>query len=189
MIQTVGLQNLTLIARSLIVRAPRREAEVHGRNDVCRDLNYIKAYHVDPNSQATSNTHCPSSSSQRTHILSHHLPKPPTMAPHLEKRFTMRGYTSRDGTCDLKAMRSGPSRLIVPVTGGFIKGHGVDAEVLRGGGDWPLVRPGMAVTASISSVLSLSHHSSTHRPASHISTSELTRAHPTATSSSSTTME
>jgi hypothetical protein len=171
------------------VRVSRREAGGHGRNAVCRNLDYIKAYHVGPNSQATSNIHCPSSSSQKTHIISHHLLKTPTMAPHLEKRFTMRGYTSKDGTCDLKAMRGGPSRLIVPVTGGFIKGHGVDAEVLRGGGDWPLVRPAMTVTASISSVLTLSHHSSTHQPASHILTFGLTRAHPTATSSSSTTTE
>jgi hypothetical protein len=111
------------------------------------------------------------------------------MAPHLEKRFTMRGYTSKDGTCDLKAMRGGPSRLIVPVTSGFIKGAGIEAEVLQGGGDWPLVRPGMTDTASIPNVLTKSRHSSTHRPASHISTSGLTRAHPTATSSSCTTTE
>ena len=51
----------------------------------------------------------------------------------------MRGYTSKDATCDLKTMRSGPTRLIVPVVGGFIKGQGVEAEVLSGGGDWPLV--------------------------------------------------
>jgi hypothetical protein len=151
MIQTVGLRNLTLLARS-DVRVSRREAGEHDRNAVCRSLNYIKAYHVDPNSQATFNTRCLSSSSQTTHIISHHLPKPPTMAPHLEKRFTMRGYTSKDSTCDLKAMRGGPSRLIVPVTGGFIKGHGVDAEVLRGGGDWPLVHPGMTNPASISKI-------------------------------------
>jgi hypothetical protein len=79
------------------------------------------------------------------------------MTPKLEKRFTMRGYTAKNGTCDLKAMRSGPSRLIVPVTGGFIKGHGVDAEVLQGGGDWPLVCPGVTDTALVSSVLIDSH--------------------------------
>jgi hypothetical protein len=62
------------------------------------------------------------------------------MTPRLERRFTMRGYTSSDGTCDLKAIQSGPTRLIVPVVGGFFKGEGVEAEVLSGGGDWPLVR-------------------------------------------------
>jgi hypothetical protein len=61
------------------------------------------------------------------------------MGPKLDKRFTMRGYIARDGICDLKAIHGGSSRLIIPVTGGFVKGHGVEAEVLPGGGDWPLV--------------------------------------------------
>ena len=85
--------------------------------------------------------HKPSS----THITSNdsHI-----MAPKLEKRFTMRGYTSKDATCDLKAMRSGPTRLIVPVVGGFIRGEGLEAEVLSGGGDWPLVCPSVTISCS-----------------------------------------
>jgi hypothetical protein len=63
------------------------------------------------------------------------------MGPKLDERFRMRGYIAKNDICDLKAIHGGPSRLIIPVTGGFIKGHGVEAQVLPGGGDWPLVCP------------------------------------------------
>lgn len=51
----------------------------------------------------------------------------------------MRGYLSTENILDLKSIRSGPSRLIIPITGGFIKGPGVEAEILPSGADWPLV--------------------------------------------------
>lgn len=62
-----------------------------------------------------------------------------TMAPIFEHVFTMRGYMSKENTVDLKAIKSGASRIIVPITHGFIKGSGLEAEILPGGGDWILV--------------------------------------------------
>lgn len=61
------------------------------------------------------------------------------MAPKLERFFTMRGYMSKENTVDLKAIKGGASRIIVPITHGFIKGSGLEAEILPGGGDWILV--------------------------------------------------
>lgn len=51
----------------------------------------------------------------------------------------MRGYLSTEHILDLKAIRSGPSRLVIPIAGGFIKGQDVEAEILPSGADWPLV--------------------------------------------------
>ncbi len=61
------------------------------------------------------------------------------MAPKLEKTFTMRGYMDQKNSHDLKAIWTGPSRIIVPIVSGFLKGPGVDAEIVPGGGDWILV--------------------------------------------------
>lgn len=61
------------------------------------------------------------------------------MAPNLEKRFTMRAYLSKDNILDLAAIRSGPRRIIAAVVGGFIKGEGLDAEIVPGGSDWMMV--------------------------------------------------
>lgn len=61
------------------------------------------------------------------------------MAPQLQVVFKMRGYMSKQNTVNLKAIKSGASRIIVPITHGFIKGSGLEAEILPGGGDWILV--------------------------------------------------
>ena len=61
------------------------------------------------------------------------------MAPKLEQVFAMRGYMSKENTINLKAIKGGPVRVVVPITHGFIKGSGLDAEILPGGGDWILV--------------------------------------------------
>jgi hypothetical protein len=61
------------------------------------------------------------------------------MAPKLEHAFTMRGYMSQENSVDLKAIKSGPYRIIVPITHGFLRGSGLEATLLPGGGDWILV--------------------------------------------------
>jgi len=61
-------------------------------------------------------------------------------APKLEKHFTMRIYLSKENIYDLGAMRNGPHRHIAAITRGFIKGEGVEAEILPGGADWVSVR-------------------------------------------------
>lgn len=67
------------------------------------------------------------------------------MAPKLELVFTMRGYMDPENTVDLKAIKSGPHRIIVPMNRGFIEGSGLKAQVLPGSGDWILVRPTFSV--------------------------------------------
>jgi hypothetical protein len=57
-------------------------------------------------------------------------------APKLEKHFTMRIYLSEENIYDLGAMRNGPHRHIAAITRGFIKGEGLEAEILPGGADW-----------------------------------------------------
>jgi hypothetical protein len=57
-------------------------------------------------------------------------------APKLEKHFTMRIYLSKENIHDLGAMRNGPHRHIAAITRGFIKGEGLEAEILPGGADW-----------------------------------------------------
>lgn len=61
------------------------------------------------------------------------------MGPKLELCCTMRGYMSKENTVTLDGIKGGPSRIIVPITHGFIVGPGVKAEVLPGSGDWILV--------------------------------------------------
>ena len=61
------------------------------------------------------------------------------MAPKLEQRFTMRIYLSKGNTHGLGAMRNGPHRYIAAITSGFIKGEGVEGEILPGGADWVMV--------------------------------------------------
>lgn len=60
------------------------------------------------------------------------------MAPKLESAFTMRAYLSKD-TLKLDGIKSGPSRLVLPITHGFVEGSGLKAKVLPGGADWLLV--------------------------------------------------
>lgn len=62
------------------------------------------------------------------------------MAPKLELVFTMRGYMDPQNIVNLKAIKSGPHRIIVPMNRGFIEGSGLKAQVLPGSGDWILVR-------------------------------------------------
>jgi hypothetical protein len=61
------------------------------------------------------------------------------MAPKLEHVFTMRGYMSKEDTANVNTVKSGPLRIIVPLTHGFIRGSGLDATLLPGGSDWILV--------------------------------------------------
>jgi Protein of unknown function (DUF3237) len=63
------------------------------------------------------------------------------MASKLELAFTMRGYMSKENSLDLKTIKSGAQRVIVPITHGFIEGSGLKAELVPGGGDWILVLP------------------------------------------------
>lgn len=61
------------------------------------------------------------------------------MAPKLEHCFTIRVYISKDATVNIGAVKAGPSRVVVPVTHGFVEGSGLTATVLPGGADWILV--------------------------------------------------
>lgn len=58
------------------------------------------------------------------------------MVPKLEQVFTLRAYI--DHGHQLGSTKGGAHRIIVPVTGGFIKGKDLDAEILPGGADWLL---------------------------------------------------
>ncbi|KAK5144699.1 hypothetical protein LTR04_001494 [Oleoguttula sp. CCFEE 6159] len=60
------------------------------------------------------------------------------MAPKLEHAFTMRGYISKENSMDLGAMKQGPTRIIVPISHGFVRGSGLEATIAPGGGDWIL---------------------------------------------------
>lgn len=51
----------------------------------------------------------------------------------------MRINLSKENTHGLGAMRNGPHRHIAAITSGFIKGEGVEAEILPGGADWVMV--------------------------------------------------
>ena len=62
------------------------------------------------------------------------------MAPKLELAFTMRSYVSVQQTLILGAVKGDLRRSITPITHGYIKGSGLDATVLPGGGDVALVR-------------------------------------------------
>lgn len=55
--------------------------------------------------------------------------------PKLEKHFTMRINLSPEHVYDLKSVR-GPNKLIAAIAGGFIRGEGIEAEILPGGADW-----------------------------------------------------
>jgi len=60
------------------------------------------------------------------------------MAPKLEFAFIMRAYLSKE-SFKLDGILGGPSRLILPITHGFVEGSGLKAEVQPGGADWLLV--------------------------------------------------
>lgn len=59
------------------------------------------------------------------------------MALKLEPVFTLRAYIGEGRR--LGIVKGGNTRSIAPVTGGYLRGSGIDAEVL-GGADYPLVR-------------------------------------------------
>lgn len=40
----------------------------------------------------------------------------------------------------LKAIKDGPTRIMVPITHGWVEGMGLRAEITPGGADWILVR-------------------------------------------------
>lgn len=61
------------------------------------------------------------------------------MAPSHEPYFTMRGYMSKQDSHDLKAIWSGPHRVIVSIISGFRNGPDFEAEILPDGGDCILV--------------------------------------------------
>jgi hypothetical protein len=61
------------------------------------------------------------------------------MAPKLELAFTMRSYVSVEQTVKLGVVKGGLNRSVSPITHGYIKGSGLDAKVLPGGGDVGLV--------------------------------------------------
>ncbi|KAJ5279982.1 hypothetical protein N7478_005354 [Penicillium angulare] len=58
------------------------------------------------------------------------------MAPKLELCFKFRGYISKQNTVNLGSVKSGATRVVIPITHGFIEGKGLNAQVLPGGGDW-----------------------------------------------------
>jgi hypothetical protein len=63
------------------------------------------------------------------------------MAPKLEQVFTLRASLGKEDTLPLGSVKGGAHRFVVSVTGGFIKGSDLEAEILPGGGDWLLLDP------------------------------------------------
>ncbi|KAK3615602.1 hypothetical protein LTR56_026490 [Elasticomyces elasticus] len=59
------------------------------------------------------------------------------MAPKLEQVFTMRAFLSKEDTLVIGPIHGGSQRMIAPVTGGFIKGPGIEMEFTPGSSDWP----------------------------------------------------
>ncbi|KAI9925318.1 hypothetical protein ASPWEDRAFT_187618 [Aspergillus wentii DTO 134E9] len=62
-------------------------------------------------------------------------------APKLNPAFTLRVYISKDTALNLNTVKSGPSRIISPLTHGFLEGPGLKADILPGGSDWILHNP------------------------------------------------
>lgn len=60
------------------------------------------------------------------------------MPPTLEHHFTLRAVFAKD-VVNVKQVLGGPQRIVVPLTTGFLRGSGLEAEVLPGSGDWFLV--------------------------------------------------
>jgi hypothetical protein len=67
--------------------------------------------------------------------------------PTLEQHFTVRAYLGKE-TVQLKGIKSGPTRFIISITDGFVKGKGLEAEII-GGGDWLLVSSAALVKSII----------------------------------------
>ncbi|KAF2728098.1 hypothetical protein EJ04DRAFT_581589 [Polyplosphaeria fusca] len=59
--------------------------------------------------------------------------------PSLTQHFTVRAYLGKQAL-QLKNIKSGPTRIIIPITDGFVRGKNFSAQI-TGGGDWPLSNP------------------------------------------------
>lgn len=60
------------------------------------------------------------------------------MPPTLEHHFTLHAIFAKEAV-NVKQILGGPQRIIVPLTGGWLKGSGLEADILPGSGDWFLV--------------------------------------------------
>nr|POF13700.1 hypothetical protein CFP56_02723 [Quercus suber] len=58
------------------------------------------------------------------------------MAPTLEQVFVLRTYHTKDDTLSFGSTNGRAPRFIAPLTGGSLRGSGVDAEFVQGGSDW-----------------------------------------------------
>ncbi|KAK6432806.1 hypothetical protein LTR95_011023 [Oleoguttula sp. CCFEE 5521] len=62
------------------------------------------------------------------------------MAPTLEKAFDLRVFLDKDNTVPLGTIKGGPQRTYAPVApGGYLRGSGIDAEIIPKGADSVLV--------------------------------------------------
>ena len=61
------------------------------------------------------------------------------MAPTLEHRFSFRLELSKSATLALGATKGGTHRFISPILRGFLRGSGIDAEVVAGSSECPLL--------------------------------------------------
>lgn len=52
----------------------------------------------------------------------------------------MRAYYEQEHTLNVKTVKGGPQRLFIPLTSGFLRGKGVEASLVPGAADLPLVR-------------------------------------------------
>ncbi|KAL5610533.1 hypothetical protein FOBRF1_006650 [Fusarium oxysporum] len=57
------------------------------------------------------------------------------MTPNLEKCFTIRCYIGLQDMLDLKTVRNGNDRIIVPIIHGTVEGSGLKATITPGGSD------------------------------------------------------
>jgi len=68
------------------------------------------------------------------------------MTPKLDFAFTMRVYLSKENSIAMAKIKSGPSRVVLPITHGSLEGSGLKATILPGGGDWILLDPSTNVS-------------------------------------------
>ena len=61
------------------------------------------------------------------------------MPPSLEHVLTFRAIFAKEDLLRLGSTKGGAQRLVAPVNGGFLKGEGIDAELVQGGSDWPYI--------------------------------------------------
>ena len=63
------------------------------------------------------------------------------MPPKLEQVFILRAFLGKENTLPLGSVKGGAHRYVIPVSGGFVSGSGLEAEIMPGGGDWLLLDP------------------------------------------------